>query len=648
LVALVGLALVELDPPVAVILAYYGLLFWLATPLLRLRARTLGVLAAVWCVLGPVASHVLRVGREAWPGDQPGFAALAAPGELLRELTLTGYYPVLPWLTYLLAGWRWAGWTCGHRGSRPAPRRGSGGGGGGVGGVGAAAGPGRRRAGARLGPRRTRYGTVPTDTWWWLAVEAPHTGTPFDLAHTTGTALACWGDAAAGQRRAGLVWPLAAVGAMPLTLYTLHVTALALFPAEAAQAVGMSAGALLVTHLLAALVIGVAVRAARAPRSSRGDGAGAVRWCATGGGREPVSTPRRLPDPAPVRTPHQLVDPAPLPDETPTPRTPRRPQHSRCTGAWRDVEAPARSWRSRARAAEAGGRRDYRAARRVRTTAAATRARPTARIPTRGPRRASNSSATASGTETNTPPMPTAATHGRPGPHPGDDQRGGAEGPDDEPGGTPALREQRADHDGEAPSTQPGSAGVQIPPARAAGRPAPAADSPFPPAAAVGAARGAVRRRQRGRGQPGEPEPPQQRAAPVECAVADPVEGRQQRRRGRDERRDVLQHRGPAPPQHRRHDQGGPLPHERRRAGSTSTRSVGAHPAVAATATTAAAHRNPPSRPGAPSRAGEGRATTRHATATAASSSTRGHGPSSSHSSAPRNSAATTASAPPT
>ena len=59
-----------------------------------------------------------------------------------------------------------------------------------------------------------------------------------------------------------MVRPLAAVGAMPLTLYTLHVTALALFPVEAAQAVGTSAGALLVTHLLAALTIGVTVRAA--------------------------------------------------------------------------------------------------------------------------------------------------------------------------------------------------------------------------------------------------------------------------------------------------------------------------------------------------------------------------------------------------
>ena len=64
----------------------------------------LAAAAAVWCVAGPALSHVLRAGRRAWPGDQPGFEALGAPAALLRELLLTGYYPVLPWLTYLLAG----------------------------------------------------------------------------------------------------------------------------------------------------------------------------------------------------------------------------------------------------------------------------------------------------------------------------------------------------------------------------------------------------------------------------------------------------------------------------------------------------------------------------------------------------------------
>jgi Heparan-alpha-glucosaminide N-acetyltransferase, catalytic len=264
LVALVGLALVELNPPVAVILAYYGLLFAVATPLLRLRAPALAALAAVWCVAGPVASQMLRAGRQALPGPQPGFAALAAPGDLLRELTLTGYYPVLPWLTYLLAGM-----AVGRTDLRSARVAAGLLGGGTVlavltaGGSALLLGPGG--GAAVLGPdlAEWRYGTVPTDTWWWLAVAAPHTGTPFDLAHTTGTALAVLGAALLLARAVpALVWPLAGVGAMPLTLYTLHVTALALYPPEAAEADGVSVGTLLAVHLAAALVVGVAVRAA--------------------------------------------------------------------------------------------------------------------------------------------------------------------------------------------------------------------------------------------------------------------------------------------------------------------------------------------------------------------------------------------------
>ena len=257
LVALVGLALVELDPPVAVILAYYGLLFAVATPLLRLRAPALATGAVLWCVLGPVASHLLRAGRPAGPGDQPGFAALATPGQLLGELAVTGYYPVLPWMTYLLVGM--AVGRTELRSVRVAAGL--------VGGGAALAvvawagsalvlGPGGGAAALGGELARRRYGTVPTDTWWWLAVEAPHTGTPPDLAHTTGTALAVLGAMLLLARAVPwAVWALAAVGRLPLTLYTLHVAALALVPYGDGEAV-------LVVHLLAALAIGVALRVA--------------------------------------------------------------------------------------------------------------------------------------------------------------------------------------------------------------------------------------------------------------------------------------------------------------------------------------------------------------------------------------------------
>ena len=45
------------------------------------------------------------------------------------------------------------------------------------------------------------YGTTPSTSWWWLAVSAPHSGTPLDLLHTTGTALAVIGGCLLSPRR---------------------------------------------------------------------------------------------------------------------------------------------------------------------------------------------------------------------------------------------------------------------------------------------------------------------------------------------------------------------------------------------------------------------------------------------------------------
>ena len=59
---------------------------------------------------------------------------------------------------------------------------------------------------------------------WWLATDAPHSSTPFDLLHTTGTALLVLGLALLLAPVLGAaVRPLAAVGAMTLTLHSVHV-----------------------------------------------------------------------------------------------------------------------------------------------------------------------------------------------------------------------------------------------------------------------------------------------------------------------------------------------------------------------------------------------------------------------------------------
>jgi uncharacterized membrane protein len=261
LVGLLGLWLAEFNPPVAVILAYYGLLFVVATPLLRLPATVLAVGAVAACILGPMSSLLLRSGLPAGPSGQPGLAAVAAPGALLVTLALTGIYPVLPWITYLLAGM--AVGRMDLRRTRVAAGLLVGGTALALLAVGTSAllmGPGG--GAAALGPAalaQRRYGTTPTGTWWWLAVDTPHSGAPLDLAHTTGTALAVLGAMLLLARwaRPALLVP-AALGAVPLTLYTLHVIALAAYPGTVPDG-SPDEGTLLLGHVLAATAIATAL-----------------------------------------------------------------------------------------------------------------------------------------------------------------------------------------------------------------------------------------------------------------------------------------------------------------------------------------------------------------------------------------------------
>jgi uncharacterized membrane protein YeiB len=79
-------------------------------------------------------------------------------------------------------------------------------------------------------------GTTPANSWWWLAVMAPHTGTPVDLMFTIGLALAALGACIMLGRVIGpLVSPLAAAGTMPLTMYVMHLLMLVYLPVPAAS-----------------------------------------------------------------------------------------------------------------------------------------------------------------------------------------------------------------------------------------------------------------------------------------------------------------------------------------------------------------------------------------------------------------------------
>ncbi|MXG89537.1 hypothetical protein [Nocardioides flavescens] len=261
LIALLGLALGELDTGIAVILTYYGVLFVLGLPFLRLPARVLWPLAALWAVAAPVGSYLLRPELPERQTASPAFDQLAEPGHLLSELLFTGYYPAGVWLAYLLLGL-----AIGRSDLRSPVLQAR------LVALGAplalaayavsrvlTAQPGL----ARVEVGETFYGTTPTgDGAAWLLVVAPHSGTPFDLLQTGGCAMAVIGLCllVAGALPPGGTRPLAVLfgaGTMTLTLYTLHVVMRTdrVWPAEEPGSYGW--------HVLVLVVIGAAFVAAR-------------------------------------------------------------------------------------------------------------------------------------------------------------------------------------------------------------------------------------------------------------------------------------------------------------------------------------------------------------------------------------------------
>lgn len=248
-IAVIGLTLGGLDVNVAIILVHYALLFLCVLPFLGLRAKHLVAWAGGWILLAPVVAYVLRPWFLAGEpplhlGHNPSWEDLVTPAPLLGDLFLTGYYPVLQWLAYLLVGLAigrlpldkarvaWVllvgGATLGFAakalgdalintwGGLKALRR--------------AIGDSRWPLESLLQVNLT--GIEQTGSWWWLATAAPHSGTTLDLLHSAAVAGAVLGaclllGALGSWLNLDLLLPLRGAGAMTLTLYTVHVWALA-------------------------------------------------------------------------------------------------------------------------------------------------------------------------------------------------------------------------------------------------------------------------------------------------------------------------------------------------------------------------------------------------------------------------------------
>jgi uncharacterized membrane protein len=282
---LIGLFLGDLDSGVAVILVNYAFLFVISAAFIGMSARSLWVMAVLWATIIPAVAFWLRLWIPDSTGSVPGFVELFNPVVFLSEVFLTGYYPVLPWVAYLLAGLAVGRSDLGSRSVAVWLL------GGGV----ALAIAAKVISGALLNlfdpvglesPVQF-FGATPTDNWWYLVVATPHSGTTFDLLHTIGTSLAVLGAclllAAAGR---WLVAWLAAAGGMTLSLYSTHVLAL-------------TAGwglhdrpTLLIWHVAAAIVIGLAWRTlvGRGPLETLAAGvAGVFKNAAAAGSPSPTA-----------------------------------------------------------------------------------------------------------------------------------------------------------------------------------------------------------------------------------------------------------------------------------------------------------------------------------------------------------------------
>lgn len=223
----------------AVILPYYAVLFLLAVPFLRLPAGALAVTAVIVAVAMPVLSHVVRQELPVVTAveNQTPEGILADPATAISQLLLTGMYPALPWLAYVLLGLA-IGRVLLARTSGMLLA---------LGGVVLATlatasswllldrlgGMDRLAASAQQNMTFTEFsellvygaeGTLPTDSPWWLAVRAPHTSTPLDLLFTMGVSMAviglCIVISFVIPDRLG---PLAVMGSMPLTAYVGHL-----------------------------------------------------------------------------------------------------------------------------------------------------------------------------------------------------------------------------------------------------------------------------------------------------------------------------------------------------------------------------------------------------------------------------------------
>ncbi|KAE8763680.1 heparan-alpha-glucosaminide N-acetyltransferase domain-containing protein [Georgenia thermotolerans] len=231
LIGAIGLALGYVAT-ISVILAYYGAFFLLAVPLIGLRPRTLAAIAGGLVVVSPLV--ILGSYALGW---HPAFDPLTLtspftdPIGFVQQLLVTGDFPAVTNMAYICAGM--AIGRLNLSSTKVAVRLLVGGTAmalvawfasrlllfelGGV--------QHLLAAGAGTTPDQVVWDPNDVSSWWWLVPPEHHSGTPTDMVHTLGCAMAVLGAVLLVTRLPAarrLLWPIGVAGAMTLTIYSAH------------------------------------------------------------------------------------------------------------------------------------------------------------------------------------------------------------------------------------------------------------------------------------------------------------------------------------------------------------------------------------------------------------------------------------------
>ncbi|PZR52300.1 hypothetical protein DNL40_12815 [Xylanimonas oleitrophica] len=226
----VGAVLDALGTRVFVILGFYAAYFVLALPALRLPARRLAAIAVVVAVVGPVLAY--------WGPEAMARAGLRLPRDgdgAVTYFLLTGHYPAVVWMAFVLAGLAVGRCDLGSDRLRTGLV---------VGGFSAwsasalasaaltAAAGGRASIEQQVTAASSLERSQP---WAWdapwppvagLLLDGPHDDTTLEALGSGGFALAVLGLCLhVGRPAARVLAPLAATGALALTVYTAHIVA---------------------------------------------------------------------------------------------------------------------------------------------------------------------------------------------------------------------------------------------------------------------------------------------------------------------------------------------------------------------------------------------------------------------------------------